>query len=349
MKKKSIMSFFIIYLLLDFFFIPGNFAQNIIVHDPVIAIHDNTYYLFCTGWGISVWSSTNLEEWKKEKPVFEKAPEWAISTIPGFKGHIWAPDVFYHNGKYYLYYSVSAFGKNTSCIGVATNTVLNADHPDYFWEDHGKVIQSVPGRDMWNAIDPNLILDESGVPWLSFGSFWNGIKLVKLNNDLISISEPQEWYTLSRRERLFTTHDSLAGEGAVEAPFIFKKDNYYYLFVSFDFCCRGVNSNYKVMVGRSEKIYGPYTDRKGKRLDEGGGTPVIEGNKQWPGVGHNSVYTFNNNDYLVIHAYDASDEGKPKLMIKKIRWDNENWPSVSLSDEIANQNKNIKTNLYDKN
>ena len=60
-------------------------------------------------------------------------------------------------GLYYLYYSVSAFGKNTSCIGVATNKTLHPSSPDYKWTDHGKVIQSVPGRDMWNAIDPNLV------------------------------------------------------------------------------------------------------------------------------------------------------------------------------------------------
>ncbi len=76
---------------------------------------------------------------------------------------------------YYLYYSVSAFGKNTSCIGVATNTTLDPGDKNYKWVDHGKVIQSVPGRDLWNAIDPNVVLDESQQPWMVFGSFWSGI------------------------------------------------------------------------------------------------------------------------------------------------------------------------------
>src|ERR1700712_3902737 len=89
---------------------------NITVHDPVMIKQDSTYYIFCTGFGITVWSSTNMKNWKQEKPVFDKAPQWAVDAIPGFKGHIWAPDISYHNGKYYLYYAVSAFGKNTSCI-----------------------------------------------------------------------------------------------------------------------------------------------------------------------------------------------------------------------------------------
>src|SRR4051812_6634669 len=105
----------------------GCHAQNIRVHDPVMIKQDNTYYLFCTGMGISVFTSTDLKDWKPSTPVFEKAPEWAVKTIQNFKGHIWAPDIVYHNHLYYLYYSVSAFGKNTSCIGVATNTTLNPE------------------------------------------------------------------------------------------------------------------------------------------------------------------------------------------------------------------------------
>jgi arabinan endo-1,5-alpha-L-arabinosidase len=213
---------------------------------------------------------------------------------------------------------------------VATNKTLDPTSPDFKWIDHGKVIQSVPGRDLWNAIDPNLVFDDQQNPWLAFGSFWNGMKLVKLKGDLMAPAEPEEWYTVSKRARDFKTDDYDAGEGSVEAPFIFKKNDYYYLFVSFDFCCKGIKSTYKVIVGRSEKIQGPYLDKKNQRMDHGGGTLVVEGNASWPGVGHNSTYTFDGKDYLVFHAYDASDEGKPKLKIKEISWDSEGWPTVQL-------------------
>src|SRR6478735_2955078 len=91
---------------------------NTPVHDPVMIKEKNTYYLFCTGFGISVWSSKDLQNWRKEKAVFDNPPEWAVKAVRGFRGHIWAPDIHYSNGLYYLYYAVSAFGKNTSCIGV---------------------------------------------------------------------------------------------------------------------------------------------------------------------------------------------------------------------------------------
>lgn len=305
-------------------------SPDIRVHDPVMIKQGDTYYLFSTGRGISVFSSSDMKHWQQEKPVFDTPPQWAVATIPTFKGHIWAPDISFHNSQYYLYYSVSAFGKNTSAIGLATNKTLNPNDSDYEWIDHGKVIESIPGRDLWNAIDPNLVIDEHQVPWLTFGSFWSGMKLVKLKDNLQEIAEPQIWHTIAKRERGFKTADEKAGEAAIEAPFIFKKNGYYYLFVSFDYCCRGEKSTYKVMVGRSESVEGPYLDKDGTRLDEGGGSLVVQGNKNWHGVGHNAAYTFDKKDYIIMHGYSVADEGKPKLILKEMHWDEDGWPVVSL-------------------
>src|SRR4051794_24103513 len=298
------------------------------VHDPVMIRQDSTYYIFCTGWGISVLASKDMKHWKAQSPVFAKAPEWAVQAIPGFKGHIWAPDISYHNGQYYLYYAVSAFGKNTSAIGVATNKTLDTTSKDFKWIDHGKVVQSVPNRDMWNAIDPNVIADEKNTPWLVFGSFWNGMKLVRLNNDLLSIAQPELWYSVASRRRDFVLPDSVAGDAAIEGPFIFKKDKYYYLFVSFDYCCRGEKSTYKMMVGRSENVYGPYVDRDGIPMNLGGGSTVLEGDANWHGVGHNAVVDVNGTDFLIFHGYDAHDQGRSKLRIEKLGWYN-GWPFVA--------------------
>ena len=304
-------------------------APLIPAHDPVMMQQDGTYYLFCTGPGIAVWSSTDRKRWKPEKPVFDKAPAWATQAVPGFRGnHIWAPDISRHNGVYYLFYSVSAFGKNTSCIGLATNKTLNPNAANYKWEDQGRVLQSVPGRDLWNAIDPNLVRDEAGTPWLTFGSFWEGIKLVKLRPDLRAPAQPEQWRTLARRPRDPRLNDSLPGDGAIEAPFIFRKGEYYYLFTSFDYCCRGPQSTYKIMVGRAKAVTGPYLDQGGVALDQGGGTQVLAGDKNWFGLGHNAVCTFNEVDYLVFHGYDAADKGHSKLRIEPLGWDAAGWPVV---------------------
>jgi arabinan endo-1,5-alpha-L-arabinosidase len=320
-------------ILLNFFSMILN-AQSagIIVHDPVMIRQEGIYHLFCTGKGITEFTSPDMINWEYEGPVFDAVPAWTRERVHDFEGHIWAPDISFHQQKYLLYYSISSFAKNTSCIGLATNKTLDRKDPQYHWIDRGVVIQSVPGKDQWNAIDPNLMVDDQGIPWLVFGSFWEGIKLVKLDSEYSIPAEPQVWYTLARRKRDFEIPERNPGNGAIEAPFLFRRNNYYYLFVSFDYCCRGINSDYKIMVGRSENITGPYFDKLGNDLFLDGGSLVLEGNSDWPGVGHNAVSSFDGVDYLIFHAYDAADEGRPKLLIRKIIWDDAGWPFILLKN-----------------
>jgi arabinan endo-1,5-alpha-L-arabinosidase len=306
-------------------------AQQVSIHDPVMAQEGDTYYLFSTGPGITFYSSKDLKNWKLRGRIFPGDPVWAKRVARGFNGHIWAPDISCHDGKYYLYYAVSAFGRNTSAIGVTINRTLDPAAPDYKWEDQGIVLQSVPGRDLWNAIDPNLVVDDDGTPWLSFGSFWSGLKLVKLAPNLTALAEPQEWYTIARRDRPAFEDDRDAGPAELEAPFIFRKNDYYYLFLSWDKCCRGKDSTYKLMVGRARNVRGPYVDREGRPLNEGGGSLLLAGNTRWPGLGHNGTYTFDGKDYIVFHAYETADNGLQKLKIAEIKWDEKLWPVVDPS------------------
>ena len=307
------------------------------VHDPVMAQHDGTYYVFATGRGIAMWRSENLEDWHRVGSVFEEVPAWAVEAVPEFDGHsLWAPDIVERGGRYYLYYSVSTFGENASAIGVAINSTLDPEDPAYEWVDHGPVVQSVPGRDLWNAIDPNLTFDEAGTPWLAFGSYWGGVKLAKMTGDLLELEQwppEQEWQTVAARHRYWKLDERESGDrmnGAIEAPFIFKKGDYYYLFVSWGVCCRGSESTYRIVVGRSKDITGPYVDAVGRDMRYGGGTLVVAGNEDWPGVGHSAAYTLDGVDYLLFHGYEAADDGAAKLWVKELRWDARGWPSVTL-------------------
>jgi arabinan endo-1,5-alpha-L-arabinosidase len=340
---------------------PTGPVTDVPIHDPVLIQRDSVYYLFGTGRGIDVWTSKDLETWQRLDPVFAAAPEWVATLLPDFRNHIWAPDIFEHNGTFFLYYSVSAFGRNNSAIGVATNTTLDPSDTRFKWVDHGIVVQSIPGRDMWNAIDAHLVLDETGAPWMSFGSHWGGIKLVKLDSSLTRIAEPEEWRTIAARHRYSKLDERDAGDsanpdldyeslyperilemnrasqsGAIEAPTIFQKDGWYYLFASWDRCCRGATSTYKVVVGRSREILGPYLDREGEKMEHGGGSLVVLGfgeSERWAAGGHNDVVALNGIDYLVFHAYDKSDEGRSKLLMRAIHWDAHGWPSVEVDRE----------------
>ena len=307
-------------------------ASQVGVHDPVMAKDGNRYYLYSTGPGITFYSSTDMLHWKPEGRVFAGEPAWAKRAAPTFNDHIWAPDVHRHDGRWLLYYSVSGFGKNASGIGVTTNATLDPRAPNYRWEDQGMVVQSVPGRDMWNAIDPNVVEDDKGQGWMTFGSFWGGIKLVKLDGSWTKIAEPQEWHTIARRERPAFTPDEQAAPAEIEGPFIFRKNGYYFLFVSWGLCCRGPDSTYHVVVGRAKDVKGPYLDRQGKDMAQGGGSLVIQGDKDWKALGHNSAYTFDGKDYFVLHAYETADHYKQKLKVMDIHWDKDGWPTVDPKD-----------------
>ena len=285
-------------------------------HDPVVAFCEGRYYVFTTGYNIGVMSSDDMKNWRTEPAALKETPKWALDRVPGYKGHTWAPDILYHNGTWYLYYSCSSFGKNSSAIGVATNTTLNPENPAYEWVDHGMLIESIPGQTNWNAIDPNAVIDENGQGWLCFGSFWSGIKLVKLNPDLTSLANPGEIIPLCERK---------TNGGAVEAPFIYKKLGWYYLFVSYDYCCRGENSTYKTVYGRSKSVTGPYLDKEGKPMAFGGGTYLFGPNKDFFGVGHCSVYDVDGQTLFISHAYEKVQDGRAKLFIRPLTFDTEGW------------------------
>ena len=163
---------------------------------------------------------------------------------------------------------------------------------------------------------------------MDFGSFWNGMKLVKLTKDLSAVAEPQEWRTVCARERAFFLDDNDPGDAAVEAPFIFKKGDWYYLLVSYDYCCRGINSDYKIVVGRSKDVKGPYLDKEGKSLTRGGGTVIASSSDDYVAIGHCGAYTIDGEDILVAHAYTIADNGASKLFVGNLVWDNDGWFTI---------------------
>lgn len=293
------------------------------VHDPVMACEDGIYYMFSTGMGIGMMSSADLKSWKPEAWPLNPIPKWPKTPVPEYRGHTWAPDIIKVGDTWYLYYSCSTFGKNISAIGVATNKTLNPQSPDYKWVDQGMVIMSQPGVNDWNAIDPNVIVDRDGQAWLTFGSFWDGIQLVRLDKDMKTpVGEPR---TIARRRSNKTAGDTKPGANAIEAPFIIFNDGYYYLFASHDYCCKGLNSTYKTVVGRSRNVEGPYVDRDGVDMADGGGTLLIGETDTYSGVGHCSVYRFGDRWMFVAHGYDKNKNGASKLVLRDIRWEG-GWP-----------------------
>jgi hypothetical protein len=195
----------------------------------------------------------------------------------------------------------------------------NCRDSDRWVEDQGVVIESRPNQDPYNAIDPNVAFDEAGNPWLVWGSYWEGIFLRRLDAATGKPStEDPTLYHLAERPV----------ERAIEAPFIVREGGYYYLFVSFDACCQGAESTYRVMVGRSESITGPYVDHTGRLMLEGGGTLVLQSYGRIRGPGHNGVFRDGEGRWFCAHHfYDRLDGGRIKMQVRPLLW-RSGWPVV---------------------
>lgn len=290
------------------------------VTDPSLIQQGGTYYLFSSGPGIEIRESGDLKHWTEAGSLFASIPAWALARMPGATS-IWAPDISFFNGEYHVYYAVSTFGSQRSVIGLATNTTLDPSAPGYHWVDRGAVIESRPGRDNFNAIDPNLVIDSAGAVWLAFGSQWSGIKLLALDpsTGLLPRGRASKPIALASRP----------GGRQIEAPFVFQRGGYDYLFVSFDSCCQGAASSYKIAVGRSTSVTGPYVDQSGRPMTRGGGTVVLAGRGRFQGPGSNAVIATAGGTFLAYQAYDAWNGGVQTLQVRPLSWTRDGWPVVS--------------------
>ena len=243
-------------------------------HDPCMIKDGDYYYVYNTGPGIQAKRSKDLLHWERLPFVFNQPLAWAMNDFPRANS-IWAPDISFFNNEFHLYYCLSGFGRNRSAIGLATSPTLDPNSPNYHWTDHGKVLESLT-IDHYNAIDPAIVLENTAggaTPWLTFGSFWDGIQLRRLSaaTGLPDPPPPTDTtlYHLASRPKV-------QGD-PIEAPCIIHRGDYYYLMVSIDLCCRGVNSTYHMVIGRSKQITGPYLDKSGTDMLQGGGTLLLAG------------------------------------------------------------------------
>ena len=286
------------------------------VHDPsTIVKHKDEYWVFSTGTGVTSFRSKNLVAWEPGPPVFAVPPTWITEIVPNHRGYFWAPDVIRVGDRYLLYYSVSAFGKNTSAIALASNPTLDPTDSAYKWTDHGIVVRSRTS-DHFNAIDPNVFTTPDGSLWMAFGSFWSGIKLVELDPNT------------GLRKAADSPLIALANKEQIEAVAIHRNGDYFYQFVNWGWCCRGIRSTYEIRVGRSRDVRGPYFDKEGKDLRQGGGTLLLGTEGRFIGPGHPGILKDGDRHFLSYHFYDGENSGRPKLAVRRLEWSNDGWPKV---------------------
>jgi hypothetical protein len=300
-------------------------------HDPSTLIKDgNRYYVFRTSQGIMGKYSTDLRNWTYSGQVFPgNPPAWTTNAVPSFTGFFWAPDVAWFNGKYHLYYSCSAWGTIDSAIGLVTTPSLISP----VWTDHGKVVQSDavweagPDTDLtsYNCIDPNILLDTNGTVWMAFGSYSDGILVMQLDP------------ATGKRIATNSPITKIANNGpaffsnTTEGSCIHQRGGYYYLFLNFGGCCSGIDSTYNIRVGRSTSVTGPYLDRNGVNMVNGGGTMLLESTGRFIGPGHTGILVEGETNWFTYHYYDANNAtpGEPTLGLTRLYWTDDGWPALT--------------------
>lgn len=290
------------------------------VHDPSLIKDGETYYVFATADGIDttrrvpLQTSTDRLHWTNRGTILKVLPAWASSL--GLLGtiEIWAPDVHYQNGKYFLYYSVSSWGDVThSAIGLMTNATLDPGAAGYQWIDQGKVVGSPEGGAGVNVIDPDLFVDDDGSWWLVYGSYRAGIRLVPLD------SNTGLWNRTTAPVVLTTS----LGEGSD----IIKNNGFYYLFLSRGTCCAALNSTYEIVYGRATKVTGPYLGKNGSPVNSGYVNLLPAGTDGNPGQGGQAFFKENGQYYMVYHAYQPPS-GASLLNVRPIYFDATDWVTL---------------------
>jgi arabinan endo-1,5-alpha-L-arabinosidase len=289
---------------------------NIAVHDPVMIKQGNNYYVL--GTGISLKVSKDKINWTNLEGIFPKGSElgWWKNDIPEHNGHIWAPDIHYRDGKYHLYYSVSAWMNFNSSIGYATNTTLDKNDPGYKWIDHGQVISFKNGGEGVNVIDPNVFVEKNGKVWLLYGSYKSGLRMVQLN------PKTGKLFTETPEPITLTTH---LGEGV----YLIKGPEYYYIFASRGKCCAGVESNYQIVMGRAKNVTGPYLNKEGESWVNDKYSLFLAGDQDEPGRGHNGIFAEKDTTFMVYHAYTRAAGGQSLLNIRPLYLTADNWPTLT--------------------
>jgi len=285
-----------------------NLTGALVTHDPSITKEGNTWWVFETGTGIGVKYSGDGHAWTQGVRIFANPLSWWKTYAPAMgTNDVWAADVHQYNGKTWCYYAVSSFGSKNSAIGLVSATNIATGN----WTDNGMVISSGSGT-AYNAIDPNLTFDSAGVPWLAFGSWFDGLHIVKLNTS-----------TMKPTGTIYSIAKDSAG---IENPFIVYNGGYYYLFVSKGTCCNGASSTYRIAYGRSTSITGPYVDKNGVNMTSSGGTILDSGNSQWIAPGGQSIYKNGSSWVIARHALNNQNNLTPTLLINDLIWSG-GWPS----------------------
>ncbi len=312
-------------------------SGDLSAHDPSILKEEDSYpngnwwWSPATGPGLAMKFSSDGVNWRQGLQFFnaENKPAWWADYSPAMKPlGIWSPDIIKFRDRYWCFYSISEFGKNNSAIGLTSATgIFRGD-----WREDGVVVSSRQGVDTFNAVDPGVVVDAEGNPWLVFGSFNDGHHLIQLDPETMKPLAGAPLTSILRRR----------SDLGIDNPYIVYTNGYYYLFTAVDLCCNGKSSTQKIAYARSRQITGPYTgkeddpDNSVSDMMIGSLTILEKGDARWAGVGGPNIYRHGDGWIIIRHGYDKNAGGAQKMRINDLYWDAAGWPTYTPPD-LADQ------------
>ena len=294
------------------------------IHDPSVIALDGRFAAFGTGeqgptrGAIRVKTSQDGVVWRDAGTIGKGVPKWGIETLGYKSDNVWAPSVSRHGDRTYLYYALSTFGLNASAIGLMTNARF----------DPGKTRRGLGGRGTRPEIEsdaristpstPIASTSRTAAPFSSGARSGPGSSSARLDPVSGKLLDPNaQPIALASRNG-----------GAVEAPSLLEHDGKFYLFVAFDQCCKGVGSTYSTRIGRADRIEGPYLDKDGRDMMQGGGSPFMVATGHVIGPGGAEPVKTDKGDMLAYHYYDGDHAGAPTLELAPLRWTTKGWPAL---------------------
>jgi len=270
--------------------LPGDFP------DPTIVRLNDDYYLTHSANvyapSLLIWHSTDLQRWS---PIGH-----ALNT---YDGDIWAPDISYHDGMFYIYYTTSG-----------RNKVITADRPEGPWSE--PVDLNVP------HIDPGHIVDSDGRRYL----YLSGGNVIELaSNGLSTIGDIKHVYSgwpVPSSWRIEAT--------AEEGPKLFWRNGWCYL-VTAQGGTAGPSTGHMAVVARSRSALGPW-----KNCPDNPILRTFSRNERWWCKGHATILETAEGEWrIVYHAYDNGyvTLGRHTLL-QTIKWTDDDWPYVDDSAEL---------------